>query len=1524
MSGRDRTTAGNPVGAVLVAGAGIGGMQAALDLAESGYKVYLSDTQPAIGGTMARLDKTFPTNDCAMCIMSPKLVEAGRHLNIEVLTNSEIVDVVGEPGNFTARVLRRARYVDIAKCTGCGDCATVCPVSVRNEFDAGLGERKAVYKLYPQATPNAFGIDKRGTPPCAAACPAGTPAQGYVALMAQGKFGEALDVVRRRLPFPGILGRVCHHPCEQECNRGQLDQPVSICALKRAAADFGWDAPRASVANEASADAPTVERPRREEKVAVVGAGPAGLTAALDLANLGYQVSVFDSMPKPGGMLRYGIPRYRLPEAVIDRETGWVLEQGIEFHPDTRVGRDVTLADLRVRFAAVLLAVGASGGRGLNVEGNDLQGVSLGVDFLRETALAAGDAASAPTAQARGSTTVRGRNVLVIGGGNVAVDCARTAVRGGAARVSLACLESRAEMPAHAWEVAEAEREGIEVRPSWGPQRILGRDGAVAGVEMLVCASVFDENHRFAPKFTPGTENIFSCDTVILAIGQAVELDFAVADGVTTARGLAGIDEITFATAVPGVFACGDAVSGPTSVIEAIAAAHEAAVSIDRYARGADLSAGRESRSAAQARLKAAKLPIPEGTARHPAARQEGAHLECSRPGWDELMLGLTAEQAVLEAKRCLSCGICSECRECEKVCQRQAIDHGDTDRVIELPVGAVILTPGHDYFDPAERGEFGYGRYPNVLTSVEFERMLSASGPFAGHVRRPSDGAEPKNIAFIQCVGSRDLACGRDYCSAVCCMYAAKEAVMAQEHVPGLKTTIFYMDMRAFGKGFDQYVETAEKTYGVRFRRSIVSTVKEMSRTGDLRLRYLTDDGSLAEEDFDMVILSIGLAASAESKALAARLGVATDGHGFAEIGAFAPSVTSRPGVFAAGTFAGPKDIPETVVESSCAAAMASRLLAPARGTLTVTREYPPEIPVEDEEPRVGVFICRCGRNIASVVDVEALGAGVRELPGVAWAEENLYTCSQDTQERIKEKILEHKLNRVVVASCTPRTHEPLFRDTMREVGLNPYLFEMANIRDQCSWVHMRQPREATAKAADLVAMAVAKARLLRPVPRRFFDLEHAALVIGGGLSGMTAALSLAEQGFEVHLVERETELGGNLRHIHTSLEGGSAAVAGPRALLETTVARVLAEPGIHVYLGSRVRATMGYLGNFRSVIAAGGPGAADGEACEVEVAHGVVIVATGAREAVPSRGQYLYGQNARVITQTQLEERLAAGDPSLAAEIAAGGPFVMIQCVGSRVEGRPYCSRVCCSQAVKNALLIKRKNPGAVVYVLYRDIRTYGLKEQHYQEARRAGVIFVRYDPERAPVVAEERGLPVVTVADEALRRPLIIPAARLVLAAGMQPEDHTELAQILKVPLTPEGFFLEAHLKLRPVEFSAEGMYLCGLAHSPKLIGESVAQANAAAVRASCLLSKQRLEAKGITVEVNARLCTGCGVCAEVCAYEARVVDEETRTARVLEVLCQGCGACAVACPSGATQQKGFEKRQILAMLDAAASG
>ncbi len=850
------------------------------------------------------------------------------------------------------------------------------------------------------------------------------------------------------------------------------------------------------------------------------------------------------------------------------------------------------------------------------------------------------------------------------------------------------------------------------------------------------------------------------------------------------------------------------------------------------------------------------------------------------------------------------------ECRICEAVCDAEAIDFEQQEEKLDLKVGAVIVAPGYDRYYPDNRLEYNYQRLANVVTAPEFERMLSASGPYQGHLVRPSDHKELKRIGFIQCVGSRDLECNQ-YCSAVCCMHATKEAIVAKEHATGdLETDIYFMDMRAFGKGFDRYYERAKSEYGVSYRRCRLPVIDQAPGSDDLLLAYIDEAGKLQKEQYDVVVLATALVPPKNFGAFTKAAGIELNKYDFVDTKPFAGEDTTREGVFVCGAASEPKDIPETVIQASAAAARASELLAEARGTLIEEKEYPPERDVSDEPPRIGVFVCHCGINISGTVNVEQVVEFAKELPGVVYCEHSLYTCSQDNQQKIKETIEQRRLNRIVIASCTPRTHEALFQDTIREVGLNPFLLEFVSIREHCSWVHMADKARATQKAKDLVAMAVSKARLLRSVPRASFSVRNEALVIGGGIAGMTAALSLAQQGFPVHLVEKDNELGGNLRKLRFTLSGQD-----PQELLGRTIEQIEAHSEIHVHLNTRVRELLGYMGNYVTTLAS-----TNGQAQETVIEHGAVVVAAGAAER--QSDEYLRGESERVITQKELEAKLA--DEAECATLASAGTVAMIQCVGSREEDRMYCSRVCCASAIKNALKIKQISPETNVVIFYRDIRTYGFREEYYQKARQEGVTFVRYEPESKPKVSpgETPDAPLLVEAhDRILGQDLRLAVDLLVLSTGIAPAlDSVELAKVLKVPLDQDGFFLEAHIKLRPVDFSTDGIYLCGLAHSPKFVGEAISQARAAAGRAATLLASGSVQAKGRTAEIKERLCAGCGLCVGVCPYDAREIDPEQGIATVIEVLCQGCGACAAICPNAATKQVGFAKEEILAALDA----
>lgn len=851
----------------------------------------------------------------------------------------------------------------------------------------------------------------------------------------------------------------------------------------------------------------------------------------------------------------------------------------------------------------------------------------------------------------------------------------------------------------------------------------------------------------------------------------------------------------------------------------------------------------------------------------------------------------------------------CIGCQMCENVCLAKAVKYDDTETEKTIDVGSVILCPGFDEFDPRLKQEYGYGRFPNVISSIQYERILNASGPYQGHVLRPSDGKVPKRIAWIQCVGSRDPKINKPYCSGVCCMYATKEAIMTREHVPDIESTIFIMDMRAVGKGFEQYYNRAKGEWGIRYVRNRIAEVMEDPATHDIIIRYESEDGSEKTEVFDLCVLSVGLQISESVKTLADNLGIDLTEDGFAKTDYTNPLQTSRQGIYVAGVFEGPKDIPETVAQAIGAAAKAGADCAEGRRTALVEKEYPPEKDVAGEEPRIGVFVCHCGINIANTVDVVDVMNYARNLPNVIVAEHNLYTCSQDTQSLISKMIKENNLNRVVIASCTPRTHEPLFQETLRETGLNPYLVEMANIREHCSWIHQQSPAEATQKAKDLVRIAIAKTRMLQPLKRASLPVTQSALVIGGGAAGLNAALDIAKNGFPVTVIEREDKLGGNLNHSYFTNEVGDM-----QAYLKSLIFEVERNKNITVLKSTVLSDLSGSVGNFVPVV----KNSKTNETKELSV--GSIIVATGANQHKPK--EFLYGKNPKVITQIELEEKLIKKE--LSKDIKS---VVMIQCVGSRNDEHPYCSRICCSTAMANANLIKEDLPKTEVYVLYRDVRTYGFREHYYNKAREKGVIFSRWDPENQPEVIEKDGKLIVRTHDPVLHGWLEIPADLVVLSAGVEANpDNKVLSTFLKVPTNDEGFFLEAHVKLRPVDFATEGIFLAGMAYHPRMLDESIAQASAASARALTIISKDRLMAEAAIATVNPDICDGCRICIPMCPYQAlslEILDKETERGRVKvdEALCKGCGACAGACPSGAMEQYGFTTKQLVNMIDAA---
>ena len=841
------------------------------------------------------------------------------------------------------------------------------------------------------------------------------------------------------------------------------------------------------------------------------------------------------------------------------------------------------------------------------------------------------------------------------------------------------------------------------------------------------------------------------------------------------------------------------------------------------------------------------------------------------------------------------------KCKACEKFCPTGAINYEDVESEREVKVGSVIISAGFKAFDPTGYSAYSYSQFENVVTALEFERILAASGPWMGHLVRPGDEKEPKKVAWLQCVGSRDQnTCDHPYCSAVCCMYAIKEAVIAKEHAPSdLDAAIFYMDMRTFGKDFERYYEHA-KEEGVRFIRCRIHTIYELDDKS-LRLEFVGDDGKKQSEDFDMVVLSQGLEVPQSTIELAQRLDIDLNDMNFMKTNSFAPVATSRPGVYVCGALAGPKDIPLSVMEASAAACAAAGKLSSARGSMVRERELPQALDVQGEPPRVGVFVCSCGINIAGVVDVKAVCEYAKSLPGVTFVENNLFTCSQDTQDKMAEVIKEQNLNRIVVAACTPRTHEPLFQETLQAAGLNKYLFEMANIRNQDSWVHGRTPEQATEKAKDLVRMAVAKAALLQPLDEVELSVKPTAMVVGGGIAGMNAALELANQGFESHLVERQSTLGGNANFLRTTAQGEDV-----QAYVKDLAAKVESEPKIVVHLNTSIESVDGFVGNFNTTLAPEG-----GEKMVVE--HGAAVIAIGAMESRPT--EYLYGEHPKVLTHLELDAALMNGE----IKPAETESVVFIQCVGSREPQRPYCSKVCCTHSVESALHFKEKNPECRVYVLYRDMRTFGERELLYQKAREKGVLFIRYEVDNKPVVSAVDGKLQVQVRDHVLGWDVIIPTDVVGLASAIESHKAEDLAQMFKVPMDEDGWFLEAHQKLRPVDFATDGVFMAGLAHYPKPIEEAVAQAQAAVARAVTVLSRQEMRLSGAVAFIDQSKCVGCGVCWTVCPYQA--IDQDDKGLAVVnEALCKGCGTCVASCRSGAPNLRGFTNQDMMAQIEA----
>ena len=849
-------------------------------------------------------------------------------------------------------------------------------------------------------------------------------------------------------------------------------------------------------------------------------------------------------------------------------------------------------------------------------------------------------------------------------------------------------------------------------------------------------------------------------------------------------------------------------------------------------------------------------------------------------------------------------------CSICQTVCENDAIDFGQKAEKVKIKVGAIILSPGYETFDPLPRNDYGYGQFANVVTSMDFERLLCSTGPHEGQILRPSDKKHPHKIAWIHCVGSRQVnpEGANSYCSAVCCSYTQKQVILAKDHLPDLHAKIFHNDIRSYGKDFERFYQRAQKLPDVHFIRSYVSVGSEDPVTGDVSIRYTTPDG-VVEEFFELVVLSVGLAPPKDAPRFSKVFGIELNQHGFCKVEPFNPMQTSRAGIFTSGAFQGPMDIPEAVMGASGASALASNLLMSRRGQLNEERVYPVEKDVSEDDARVGVFVCRCGANIGRVVDVPGIAEYAKGLPGVVHVEESLFACATNTAKAISDTIRDKGLNRVVVAACTPRTHEPLFRDTLREAGVNQYFFDMANIREHCTWVHSKEQEAATEKAKDIVRMSVARAGKLEPLDEFSLPVDKTALVVGGGVAGMTSAHTLAEQGYETYLIEKASDLGGVANRIHFTLEGMDV-----QAFIKDLKKKVYRHPKIHAIMDAAVTHVDGYVGNFTTTVKSKGR--------TRTIKHGAAIIATGAAEYKPT--EYLYGKSDQVMTLLEMEGKLARQEEKL----MTAQSVVMIQCVGCRNDDRNYCARVCCSGAMKNALKMKALKPEVEIYVLFRDIRTYGFREDYYREASNQNVKFIRFEPDDKPQLESleqgGRSFIRVTAFDAILGRKLELDVDAIVLAAAVIPAaGAAELARMFKVPLGPDGFFQEAHAKLRPVDFAAEGVYLCGTAQYPKHMSETITQAYGAAGRALTLLSRDTVVASGAVCSVAARDCVSCGACISVCTYGAISFEDTPRgkKAVVNAVLCKGDGLCVAKCPTAAISLSHYTDDEVFNQIDAA---
>ena len=1296
------------------------------------------------------------------------MLDVGRHPNIELLTLTQLTKVEGKGRNFRVHYRKKARYVKENVCTACGECAEVCPVKVPSDFDRQLINRNAIYRP-PQAVPNVFVIEKTEPAPCKIACPINQDIPGYMALIRVGKYKEAINLIRKTNPLPGICGRVCYHPCEEVCRRLYVDESLSIARIKRFAADF-------ALRSGEGVTPPEVEE-QREERVAIIGSGPAGLSAAHDLALSGYRSNIFEALPVAGGMLAAAIPDYRLPRDVLQADIDYIKKMGVEILTNIKIGKDLTISDLQDQgYRAIFIATGAHKGLELNIPGKGLEGIHQGIDFLRQVNL-------------KGKVKV-GRRVAVIGGGNSAMDAARTALRLGAEEVKIIYRRSRQEMPASDEEIKETEDEGVEFHYLLAPTAFLGKDGKLTGLRLIkMKLGEVDASGRRRPIPMEATEHEMPIDTVILAIGQAPELTFMDAKSKfdLTRWNTLLVDDKTLATNIPGIFAGGDVESGPASVIKAIAAGKKAAISIHRYLRGefeeyrSELQKEEEERKKREEALEPDWAEVYKERARQKRVKVPELPRDDRIQNFQEVSLGYRDKEAQEEASRCLACGTCVECMECVSACEASAIDHQMQDEVKEFEVGAIVVATGFDLYPAAEMGEYGYGKYKDVIDGLQFERLLSASGPTLGHIRRPSDEKVPKRVAFIQCVRPRDQQKGTPYCPVYCYANSIKCALLAKTHEPGIKEiSILYMDLRTYGKGFQELFLRAKESEGVRFLKGRPVRVVEDTQTKNLTVMVENAETNSVEHlATDMVVLDTAAVPSEGARELARILDIEVDSYGFFKERNFHhPIETTRLGIYLAGSCSSPRDITDSVVRGTAAAVKA---LAHVEGA---------------------------------------------QLP-----------------------------------------------------------------------------------------KAVSRYHLLQPLESRQMPMNPDMLVVGGGITGMQASLDLARLGLKVTLIEKEERLGGRVKELATFY---GEDYNGEELIRRK--AEQLKKAEVNILTSTIIKEVNGFGGNFEVSLQSLKQ---EGEATNQPV--GSIVVAIGSDLYNPT-GKFGYGSFPNILTNMELEKLLRKGSPKLTPNGRETKNIVFIQCVGSRnkEEGNPDCSRYCCSVAIKQALKLREK--GARVVILYRDIIAFGKGgEELYCKARGEGVLFLRYDAEEPPQVIGEGRATAIRWKSSPLNQDTELPVDLVVLSVGMVPRkvDAEQIQEKLKIPRRLDGFFMERHSKLGPVETSTEGIYICGCAQSPKDITDSVAQASAAASKAAVMASKKFVELEPTTCVVREELCRGCGTCQEVCQFHAPELVETlggNYVTRINEALCKGCGTCASLCPTGAIVARHFTDLQIDKLVEA----